>query len=400
MSMLRKLITGAAIGSLFLLAGCGASPSGEESSEGTIKLGLVTSLTGAFSTLGEGNLAGAQAAVEIINEQGGVNGKPLELVVQDDKTVPDQSVVGFNEVSADDDVVAVIGSTDSTSATAVAPAAQRAGIVYLALAPVTALASGDNEWAFITPTTTANYSEKLVDYWVANGYENIAIAYDSQDIFGVSGYDSTKEFAEAAGLNIVLAEAIDPAASDFTATLTKAGSTGADALMVWAAGPSAVIITKQHASLGVDADLFMSGAQGSSLYLEPSEGAANGVTLAASLPVAGFELPAGPLRTFIDEVAAPFIEAEGYYPTEFYFNGATSVFLLVEAIEQAGDTDRAAIRDALEQLDYLAPTGHYQFSVDDHGGLDKTSASMLQVKDGGFTTTEYQVELFNTELPE
>lgn len=388
--------------SLLFLSGCSASNGdGASSADGdTIKIGLVTSLTGPFSTLGEGNVQGAQLAVDLINEDGGVNGKPLELIVKDDKTVADQSVVGFNEIVSDGQVAAIIGSTDSTSATAVAPVAASEEIVYLAPAPVTALASGDNEWAFITPTTTANFAEKLVDYWVESGYENIAIAYDSQDIFGESGFESTKEFAEAAGLNIVLAEAIDPAASDFTATLTKVNSSGADALMVWAAGPSAVVITKQHDALNIDADLFMSGAQGSDLYLEPAEGSAEGVLLAAATPVAGYELPEGPLRDVIDIYAIPFEESEGYYPTEFFFNGATAVFLLAEAMESAESAERGAIRDALEQLDVIAPNGHYKFSPTDHGGLDKTSASILQVQDGAFVTTDYQVELFDTELPE
>lgn len=399
MSRFKKILATATAASLLLLAGCSSTES-SATTEGGIKIGLVTSLTGPLSTLGEGNVAGAQAAVEIINSQGGVNGQPLELVVRDDKSVADQSVVGFNEVIADEDVVAVIGSTDSTSSTAVAPSAERAEITYLALSPVTALASGENDWAFITPTTTANFSQKLVDYWAANGYEKIAIAYDSQDVFGESGYNSTKEYAEEAGIEIVLSEAIDPSASDFTSTLTKVQSSDADGFMVWAAGPSAVVMTKQHDALGLDAQLFMSGAQGSQLYLEPAEDSAEGVILAASVAVAGDELPEGALKEKIDEVAAPFINAEGYYPTEFYFNGASAVFLLAAALEEAGEGDRASVRDALEGLDVLAPTGRFQYSETDHGGLGVNSISILEVKDGEFNTTDYQADLFETELPE
>lgn len=399
MSRIGKLIAVSSAALLLLLTGC-SSDGDTAAADGTIKLGLVTSLTGDYSTLGEGNVAGAQAAVNFINAQGGVNGQQLELVIKDDKTVADQSVVGFNEVISDDGVVAVIGSTDSTSATAVAPAAERAGVVYLGLSPVTALASGENPWAFITPTTTANYSKKLVDYWSTNGYENIAIAYDSQDVFGESGFTSTRDYAEEAGLNIVLAEAIDPSASDYTATLTKLQSSDADALMVWAAGPSAVVITKQHEALAIDTQLFMSGAQGSQLYLEPSEGSAEGVILAASIAVAGDELPDGALRDRIDEVADPFIEEEGYYPTEFYFNGASAVFILAAAIEEAESLERDAIRDSLEQVEILVPTGSYHYSADDHGGLDTHSVSIIEVRDGQFDTTDYQVELFETELPE
>lgn len=389
-----------AVVSALALAGCSSGATEDGADEGPIKIGLVTSLTGPFSTLGEGNLAGAQQAVQVINEAGGIDGRELELVYRDDKTEADQSVVGFNELASDSGIVAVLGSTDSTSASAVAPTADRAGLTYLALSPVTAIASGENKFAFIVPSTTANYAKKLVDYWVAEGYERVAIAYDAQDVFGQSGYESTVEYAEAAGVEIVFEEAFDPTASDYTAMLTKVRDSSADGLLVWNAGPAAVVITKQFAELGIESQLFMTGAQGSSLYLEPAGEAANGVILAAGIAVAGFELPEGPLRDTIDSVALPFQESEGYYPTEFFFNGASGVFLLAEAIRQAGSTDRAAIRDALQNLDYLAPTGRYQYSETDHGGLTDTAISILAVVDGQFSTTDYQIALFETELPE
>lgn len=398
-----RIASAVALASALALTACasgGTETDGESGDTGPIKIGLVTSLTGPFSTLGEGNLAGAQQAIEVINENGGIDGRSLELVYRDDKTEADQSVVGFNELAADSEIVAVLGSTDSTSASAVAPTADRAGVTYLALAPVTAIASGQNEFAFIVPSTTANYAKKLVDYWAAEGYERVAIAYDDQDVFGTSGFESTVGYAEEAGVEVVFEEAFDPTASDYTAMLTKVWDSGAQGLLVWNAGPAAVVITKQFAELGLDAQLFMTGAQGSSLYLEPAGDAADGTVLAAGIAVAGFELPAGPLRETIESVALPFQEQEGYYPTEFFFNGASGVFLLAEAIRQAGSTDRADIRDALQGLDYLAPTGRYRYSETDHGGLSDAAISMLTVVDGAFTTTDYQLALFETELPE
>lgn len=397
MPRLSRLLAGLATISVVALAGCAAEE--PSSSDQPIKLGLVTSLTGNFSTLGEGNLAGAQAAVAQLNADGGIDGRQVELVVKDDKTVADQSVVGFNDVAADSGVVAVIGSTDSTSATAVAPAAARSETVYLALSPVTALSSGENPWAFIVPSTTANYAKKLVDYWLAEGLQRIAVAYDSQDVFGESGLAATTELAAAAGIEIVVEEGFDPSATDFTATLTKVRNSGAEGLLVWAAGPAAVIITKQFSELGLEGGLFMSGAQASDLYLEPAGAAAEGVVLAAGVAVAGQELPEGELRTAIEALAEPYAAEHGGYPTEFFFNGAAGVLLLAEAIEQAGSTERAAIRDALAGLDTIAPTGHYRYSADDHGGLGDDAVVVLQVTDGAFVTTSFQQSLFETDPP-
>jgi len=396
---LARALAATATISVFGLTSCAAPAATDDDSP--IRIGLVTSLTGPFSTLGEGNLEGAQAAIALINEEGGVDGRQLELVYRDDKTVADQSVVSFNELAADSSIVAVLGSTDSTSATAVAPAAERSGLTYLALSPVTALASGENPYAFIAPATTANYAKALVDYWVAEGYEKIAVAYDSADVFGTSGFESTVEYADAAGIDIVFEESFDPTASDYTALLTKAGDSEATGLLVWNAGPASVIIAKQAYELGLDEQMFFTGAQGSNLWLDPTGEAAEGTLLATGIASSGRQLPDGELKDQIDRIAEPYFEETGTYPSEFFFAAASATFLLAAAIEDAGGSDRDAIRDSLASLDLLAPTGHFTYSdSEDHGGLGTDAIVMVQVVDGTFTLTPYQEELFETTLAE
>lgn len=393
----RLLVSGAALVVTALsLSSCGA-PTGSASTEnGPIKIGLVTSLTGPFSVLGEGNLTGAQIAVKQLNDDGGINGRTVELAYKDDKTQPDQSVAAFNELASDKGVAAILGSTDSTSASASGPAAQRSKTAMLTMSPVTDLASGTNPYAFIVPSATRNYADVLVQYWKDNGFKNVAIAYDGKDVFGKSGLESTQGFANQAGVNIALAESYDPSATDFTALIKHIADAKADAVMVWGAGPAPVIITKQFEAANISAKLFMSGAQGSDLYVEPAGPSAEGVIVVGgiSLSASAGDLPESDLANKIEEVATAYRADHTGYPSDFVFVGATGVFLVAEAIKNAGSTDRTKVRDALESLKYLAPSGPYSFSKDNHGGLGTEGLAVMEIRDGKFATTEYQKALF------
>jgi branched-chain amino acid transport system substrate-binding protein len=57
------------------------------------------------------------------------------------------------------------------------------------------------------------------------------------------------------------------------------------------------------------------------------------------------------------------------------------------------------VRDALEELDELTPTGRFKFSSSDHGGLGTDAVAIVTVTDGDFKTTEYSLARFETDLP-
>ena len=140
-----------------------------------------------------------------------------------------------------------------------------------------------------------------------------------------------------------------------------------------------MIITKQFAGSGIP--LLMTGAQASQLYVEPAGAAAEGVTMTSSIAVPGRELPDGPLK----DARSTRSPARGWrrqdaYPPQFAFDGATGVQLLAAAIEKAGSADREEVRDALESLDVLTPTGRFTFSADDHAGLDTDAVAIVKVE--------------------
>jgi len=379
------------------LAACGSAEGGTDST-GPIKIGMVVPLTGFLSPLGAGDKAAVEQEVKAINDAGGILGRQLEVTIKDDKSDVPQSVTEYNQLAADRDYTAILSSSFVSASTAIGPSAETSKIPTIALGPVSAFADGSNPYAFTSVAIPEVYAQAMVDYVAAEGYHTLAIGYSGDDIYGELGNGATVAAAEAAGIDVVVDEPYDQTSTDFSPLITKVKAADPDAFLVWGAGPAPVIITKQFADSGIP--LLMTGAQASQLYVEPAGSSAEGVVMTSSIAVPGRELPAGPLKKLVDGFAQPWLATQKTYPPQFAFDGATGLQLLKAAIEKAGSADREKVRDALESLDVLTPTGRFSFSTEDHAGLDTDAVAMVEVKSGDFAATAYSRTRFATNLPE
>jgi len=381
------------------LAACGSADEGSGGSgSGPIKIGMVVPLTGPYSPLGLGDKAAVEQEVAAINEAGGILGRQLEVTIKDDKTDVPQSVTEYNQLAADKSYTAILSSSFVSASTAIGPSAESNKVPTVALGPVSAFADGSNPYAFTSVAIPEVYAQAMVDYLAAEDYQTLAIGYSGKDLYGEIGHEATVAAAEKAGIDVVLDEPFDQTATDFSPLVAKVKAADPDGFLVWGAGPAPVIITKQLA--GSDIQLLMTGAQASHLYLEPAGEAAESVVMTSSIAVPGRELPAGPLKDLVDSFAEPWLETQDTYPPQFAFDGATGLQLLKAAIGEAGSADREKVRDALDSLGVLTPTGRFSFSEDDHAGLGTEAVAIVQVRSGDFAATPYSLERFTTSLPE
>jgi branched-chain amino acid transport system substrate-binding protein len=379
------------------LAACSSSSGSTTEGSGPIKIGVVVPLTGFLSPLGAGDKAAIEQQVDAINKAGGVLGRDLEVTIKDDKSDVPQSVTEYNQLAADRGYSAILSSSFVSASTAVGPSAESGKVPTIALGPVSAFADGSNPYAFTCVAIPEMYGQAMVDYLADQGYHNLAIAYVGDDIYSETGNKATVAAAKQAGIDVVLDEPYDQTSTDFSPLVAKVKAAAPDGFLVWGAGPAPVIITKQMEGSGIP--LLMTGAQASQLYVEPAGSAAEGVTMTSSIAVPGRELPAGPLKDLVDAFADPWVEANGSYPPQFAFDGATGIQLLVAAIEKAGSGDREKVRDALESLDELTPIGRFKFSSSDHAGLGTDDIAIVTVTGGDLKATDYSLARFETDLP-
>jgi branched-chain amino acid transport system substrate-binding protein len=365
-------------------AGCGADGA---SGDDPIRVGQIVSLTGNYSPLGSENQKSVALAVEQINAAGGIGGRPIELSVRDDKSLPDQAVLAFNELKDDSD--AIIGSPFSNSALATIPLVDREQIPYISLTPADEQVNPVHPYVFVVPALSGTYAEAALQYFQASKLTRVAVAYDTKSSYAAAGFKGLQTKAPAYGVTLDPIEQFQTTATEFGAVFTHVRASTAQALMVWATGAPAVALTKQYAASGLKIPLILTGSQASKLFLDPAGPAAEGVTIASSIGVVGSSLPAGAQKTAIEELSTAFQAKHGYPPPQFAQDGYSGVKLLAAAVEKAGGTDRAKVRDALEGLTLTTPNGTYTYSATDHSGLTTDFIAITTVRGGGFEPTAY-----------
>jgi branched-chain amino acid transport system substrate-binding protein len=365
----------------------GASASGNPKTE-TIQVGLIASLTGKFSALGTENKKAVELAIEQVNAEGGLLGKQVSLVTRDDQTLPDQSVLAYNDIKSAN-VIAVIGSVFSNSALATLPLAQRDGIPYLSVTPAEEQVQPIKPYVFVIPALSTAYAERYLEYMQAQKIVKIAVAHDSKGAYAVSGYKAMKGLAPKYGVEIVRDEVFETTTSDFSPLFTHIKGSGAQAFVFWGTGPSGVTVTKQYAESKSKIPLFMTPSQASKLWLDPVGPAGEGVTVLSAIGVVADQLPDSPQKQVVAKMAAPFKQKYGYSPPQFAQDGYSACLILFEAIKKAGSTNRDKIRDALENLSVLTPNGQYKYSPNDHSGISRDYISVNVVRAGAFVPTDW-----------
>lgn len=401
----------ACIAILFLAIACkkNANPSSAKEVHGelnaavakseTIRVGLIASLTGKYSALGGEDKKAVDLAVEQINASGGLLGKKVEIITRDDQTLPDKSVLAYNELKAQD-VVAVIGSVSSNSALATLPLAQSDGIPYLSLTPAEEQVTPIKSFVFVIPALANAYAERNLEYMQASKITKIAVAHDTKGAYAISGYNSTKSLAAKYGVQLVRDEEFETATSDFSPIFTHLKGANAQAFLFWGTGPAGVTATKQYATSGLKVPLFMTPAQASKLWIDPVGPAGEGVTVLSAIGVVGEYLPDGPQKQVIQRMAAPYQQKHGYPPPQFAQDGYSACLLLFESVKKAGSAERPKIQQALETLELVTPNGKYKYSPTDHSGLTRDYISVNVVKEGKFVPTDWAKDKLKQTLTE
>lgn len=378
---------------LTVVIGTGCSPGGEGGdSDDPIVVGYITPLTGDYSALGSDNELAVELAVEQINEDGGVLGRPVELLTRDDQSSPDQSVLAFNDLQSEDPV-AVIGSAYSDSAMATLPTVERSGIPYISPTPADEQLDPLRDEVFVVPATAAAYAERALEYFSDEGMTRISVAYSATS-YAVAGYLAMDELADDHGIDLVAVNEYEQDTTDFGHILTSLDDEEPDALLFWGTGPPGVTFTQQYAAVDADVPLVLTGSQASHLWSEPAGEDAEGVTVLSSIGVVGDHLPDSEQKDAILETVEAFSEEHGYAPPQFAMDGTSSVQLLAAAIEEAGTTEPEAILEALESLTLVTPNGTYAYGPEDHAGITTDAISVNTFEDGEFVPVPWAMEQF------
>jgi branched-chain amino acid transport system substrate-binding protein len=351
-------------------------------------IGGVFSVTGRASFLGEPEKNSMELFADIVNENGGINGHRLEVIIYDDEGDPTNTVINVKKLIERDNVLAIVGPSLSGNTLGVIDIVEESEVPLISCAASIKITSPVKPWVFKTPQTDEHAVQKIYEYLASVGITRIAIITVSNG-YGDSGKEQLQAQAEEAGITIVAEEAYGEEDSDMTAQLTNIKGTDAEAIVCWGTNPGPAIIAKNLVQLGIELPLIQSHGVASPSYIEYAGEAANGNILPTGKILILDQLPTS------DVQYNALMEYRDLY--EATYDSAVSGFggyawdamgIIVDALEVAG-ADRAALRDAIEATeDYVGVSGVFNMSPEDHTGLTKDAFVIVVIEDGEWSIVE------------
>lgn len=356
-----------------------------ETSGDTIRIGGITAVTGDKAEMGESFWRSWELAIEKVNENGGVLGKQVELVLEDSKADPKEAVELTKKMGDDESIAAVLGPMTSSEAIACAPVFEEYTMVELSPCASNNQYAPMSDYAF----TVAGKMDAEQPYLAERGAHEFLNAKSigviwSNDDWGASAFESTKEGCEEYGIEITDDESFVAGEKDFTAILTKIRQTNPEYLMLITQAADGALVLNQLEAMGWDIPVIGAGAMYSDQVILLSGEASEGLVASAAFFLSEEDPEAW-------DYATKFYEGAGFYPTIHGPLSYDAALLLCAAIEKAGTTDRQAVRDALAGItdadvealwgDVLL-AGPYEFTEDE----DIIRAyCLVQVQDGKWT---------------
>ena len=327
----------------------------------TIKIGMVLSVTGPAADNGKYSLTGAKIALDRVNKAGGVLGKQVQLITEDDQTTNPGAVLAFSKLAAQPDIVAFIGSIRSTQNHAMAPDILRTGKPVCFGGTDPKLTKMGNPWLIrFRPNDT--YSGRVIaSYGVETlGKKNWAIV-NSTDAFGVGGFNALAASLEKIGAKVAIDQGYPNNSQDFTPVVLAIKSSGADIIGSYFTFDNDIaIFARQLRQLGVGLPWVGS----------PSVVATNPVKLAGAAlwgtyGVADFAIDSSPEAK---EFARLYGEVSKIPPDNYSSWTYDAIGVLCAAINKAGSTDPGKIREAiLSTKGYKGAEGEYNFDANGDG---------------------------------
>lgn len=376
----------ACLGVCVLAALCSVQNGLAAASSKPIKIGAIFSVTGPASFLGAPEAKTARMLVDKINAAGGVNGQKLELVLKDSGGSPEKAVSFAKQLIEEEKVLAIIGPSTSGETMQIKAICEENKTILISCAAAEVIVNPVAKYVFKTPQKDSQAITWIYRTMKDKGISKIAVL-TGNDGFGAAGKKQLEEIAKTSGIEILVNEVYDKAATDLTDILTKVkAAPGVQAVVNWSIVPAQSIVAKNMRQLGMTVPLFQSHGFANRKYVEQAGVAAEGTLFPAGQLMVIDDLPDSHPQKKV--LAAYKKDYEALYKEDVSAFGGyahDSLMIVVEAVKKAGTTDSDKVRDAIEGLkDFVGVSGVFNFSPTDHTGLTLDAFEMLVVKDGKF----------------
>ena len=375
MATRRGMLIGAcALAAAVLVGGC------EKDDPNEIKVGAYLSLSGPDSTFGADNREGIALAVEETNAAGGVRGKRIRVIYEDDKSTTHEAVQKVRQLIDRNKVVALLGEVASSRSLAGGLIANTSHVPMITPSSTAVEVTKGREWVFRTCFTDDQQGEVAARFIKEHLKKNrIGIFFAAQDPYSSGLARAFREEMKRIGGEIVVDKGYQKGETNFRTYLSELRSANAEALFVPNYYNEMVLIARQAADIGISGSMFVGGDGWDSSNL--IEGAGRELDGAHFTNNYAPDIPWENSKKFL----AAFTAKYGHEPTGIAAQGYDAARLLFDAIERASEPKPAAIRQALaETKEFEGATGTMTMGADHNANKPIV---VVQVKDGKFKYT-------------
>jgi len=333
-----------------------------------IIIATASPLTGTCAQDGTAIKNGALLAADLVNRRGGINGRKIKVISEDDRSDPKDAAAVANKLTNNKEVVAVLGHYNSSCTLAGAPIYNRAKVLELSpgsSAPAVSKAGPFTARVILTDAAQGDFDAK----WMVKdkGHKRIALMYENDD-YGVGLKDVMVARIPAYGGEVVAAESYYMGETkDFNPSITKIRALNPDAVFICGLYNEAALIAKQSADVGWKPAFFGTDGIYSPALIALGGPAVEGVRFSG---VFCADDPASHVQSYVKEFKAKFNTEAGTFDAL----GFDAMNWVLAAIEKAGPS-RAAVQAQLRTLKVQGVTGMNAF--DEHGDVKKDPLKLM-----------------------
>jgi branched-chain amino acid transport system substrate-binding protein len=361
---------------LFLLFWVSLGADSAVLAQDTIKIGEFGSLTGGNASFGISQNNGVQMALEEVNNAGGVLGKKIEVIVEDNQTKQGQTTTIVKKLISEDHVVALIGDVASSKSLEAAPIAQSSKVPQVATAATNPAVTQTGDYIFRV-CFTDDFQAVVIARFVLETLQKKKVAFmtDVKQDYSVGLTKIAKEYFEKNGGDIVKEQSYSSEDKDFRAQLTAIKASNPDVIIVTGYYPEAALIAKQARQFGIKSVLVGGDGWDGSSLIPVGGSAVEGAYFSDHFAVSD----TSPL---VQNFVAAYKKKYNSTPDTFAALGYDAFTLLADAIKRAGGTDPAKLRDAIASTkDFPGVSG--KITINPERNATK-SAVILTIKNGAF----------------
>jgi branched-chain amino acid transport system substrate-binding protein len=370
-----------------LLAGTviASAPFIAEASE-TFKIGVTEPLTGAVAASGNYVVQGAKIAESFLYDSGGLLGKKVELIIEDNKSNPKEAVLTAEKLIVRDKVSVMMGAWSSTYTLAVMPKLMEYGVpMVVETSSSGKITKSGNPWIFrISPTSAMeakSFATKVDDFNIKKA-DFLVVNND----WGQGASKAFQDELKAKGISIGVVETMDAKATDLSAQLAKVKASGGDTLFVTTGVEQITLVLKQMKEQRVTHQVITTGGSSSPDQLIKQAGAAANGSFHLL-----FFAPWFPESAPNPDVATKFVNEWKKRGNNFAgltegFRGYDGIMTIAAGVKAAGKDDPKAIQQALWGVKVDGVNGDISFIKEGPKGMESAqnvpNVYVVTIKDG------------------